>query len=194
MQREEEERDKKQMTFGIFVEWIRLRPKEAFVGYISGIMMDFDLAGLWKKKELFCMPCDCGHVVFGNTMLGECKACSASSMNDKKIVSLSPNPQILAAVSDETGGFTQGHNLLVADAAWTKLLGRSQEQFEKRLETDGSPYSFLKKEQMLMGWEQRLRYLRLTFVTGWSGTGKWSGGRMIVLDVLDDRFNRLPVE
>jgi hypothetical protein len=184
MQKDEEDAKKRQMTFASFTEWVRLRPKEAFVGYISAILVTIDLVGHWKRKGMFCMPCQCGNVVFGNSLLGECKSCSPSpsstSASQGRTVCLKPNPQILASISDETAGFTKGHNLLVADSAWEKLLGRSPATFEQKLYKNGR--GDVETERMLKHWEQRLQYLRLTFVVGW--TGNWAGGRMVIVHVL----------
>ena len=181
MEREEKELKKHQMTFQIFAEWIRLRPKEMFLGYISAILTKIDLAGLYNKGELFCMPCKCGNVVLGNGDTEMCKSCSSSYGRAGKPLSLLLNAQILAEISDDTGGLAQGHNTLVADRAWEKLLGRTPQLFEAKLTTHGR--TAIEAERLLKHWEQRLQYLRLTFMMGWSG--KWGGGRMVVLDVLD---------
>ena len=177
MEKEETEQKKKQMTFQLFVEWISLRPQDVFVGYISASLMKLDLQGLYRKAELFCAPCDCGNILFGNSRTGKC----FSPPHDGNTVTLHVNPQILAEVADETAGFTQGHNLLVGEKAWEKLFGRNAELFESKVTAHGRTNG--EAESLLRHWEQRLQYLRLTFVMGWSGS--WGGGRMVVLDVLD---------
>ena len=166
------------MTIRHFAEWISLRPKDISIGYISVILLKIDLAELYSRGEVFCMPCHCGNVIFSNSSHSVCKACPSSQ---DTTLTLSLNPQILASFSDETGGFTSLHNLLVADTAWEKLLGRSPEMLEAKLTSKGRTPT--DAEKVLRHWEQRLQYLRLTFAMGWSG--KWSCGRMVVLDVLD---------
>lgn len=176
MQKEEAEQKKKQMTFQLFGEWISLRPKDVFVGYVSAIVMKIDLASLYKKVELFCAPCACGNVVFGNVSAGRC----FSRSHEETTMALRVNPQVLAEMSDETAGFTSGHNLLVDQKAWEKLFGRSAELFDKLTAPEGTSSE---AERLLRHWEQRLLHLRLTFVMGWSGS--WGGGRIVVLDLLD---------
>ena len=177
IQKEEAAQKKKQMTFQLFAEWISLRPKDVFVGYVSAIVMRIDLAGLYKKGELFCAPCACGNVVFGNVSTGRC----FSPSHEENDMALRVNPQVLAEVSDETAGFTSGHNLLVGQKAWEKLFGRNAELFQNKLTAPEGTSS--EAERLIRHWEQRLLYLRLTFVMGWSGS--WGGGRIVVLDLLD---------
>ena len=180
MQKEEVGQMKKQMTFQLFADWISLRPRNVFVGYISAILMKLDLVDLYRRAELFCASCDCGNIVFSNSRWSACKSCAASSHIHGKRLALHLNSQALAEVADETGGFTQGHNLLVDDMVWERLLGQNAELLEARFSSHDRTSS--EAVQLLGHWEQSVQYLRLTLVVGWSGS--WGGGRMIVLDVL----------
>ena len=75
LEKQQREGTKQQMTFRHFAEWISLRPKDIFIGYVSAILMEIDLAGLYSRGELFCIPCHCGNVVFSHNRYSACKAC-----------------------------------------------------------------------------------------------------------------------
>jgi hypothetical protein len=144
--------DKKQMTFALFADQIRLRPKEAFIAYISAIVMDIQLVETWRQGEFFCNSCQCGHLVFGNTMQGVCEYCSLSckearrnaGLADKKcpighsdtsplcpapkLLGLSLNAQILAGLADETGGFSSSPVSLVSSSGHNHISSERQRE------------------------------------------------------------------
>lgn len=175
--RDASSREKRQMTFTLFADWIKLRRKEAFTGYVSAIILNLNLTTPWQKGETFCMPCPCGNVVFSNKIAARCTSCESQDT-----LALQLNPQILSSVQDETGGFSNiliEHNILVAEKAWTKLLGCSPQLLAKELHE--MPDQGDEVTEKLCRMEQRLLHARMVFVLGW--TGRSNGGRMVVLDL-----------
>lgn len=152
-----------QMTWKLLTTQIELQKSETHLMYLSGILMKVKLVELWKEERLYCMPCDCGNVVFANTLIHSCSVCVSSPVLELRL-----NPQILAWIADETAGLTEGHCLLVADRAWEALLGRAPGTVD---------------EVWLQQQEKRLRYERQTWVFMW--LGKWGGGRLVLVDVVE---------
>jgi hypothetical protein len=176
-QQAEDTRCKKQMTFALFANWIDLRPKEAFIAYIPAIIRRLRLASLYEKSELWCMPCSCGNVLFSSSSSpARCDACDS-----EEEVMLQLNPQILS-LCDETGGSgdESEHQVLVTETAWKKLLRCPPETLASS--PGGPPELERVLQQKLEEFESQLVFQRSVFVIGWSG--KWSGGRVVVLDVL----------
>ena len=131
--------------------------------YLSGILTKIRLVDTWQRQQLYCMPCECGNVVFANTLIHSCTACQAG-----KALELRPNPQIIAGIADETGSLHAEHNFLVADQVWEKLLGGSLAVVD---------------EHWLRQREEELLYHRLTWIFMW--LGRWGGGRLVLVDVVN---------
>ncbi|KAH7384318.1 hypothetical protein DE146DRAFT_622816 [Phaeosphaeria sp. MPI-PUGE-AT-0046c] len=122
-------------------EFARNNPKEKAVGYVSVILTQLDVVAPYKRSMLMCNEC-CGMAVYANKVEEVCKGC-------EKMVDLRLNPRILGPIIDETGQIASG-KLVLSDAAWEQLLGRTPAQLvSTNLET-------------LRYLEQRLMLLRVT--------------------------------
>jgi hypothetical protein len=176
-QQAEDTRCKRQMTFALLANWIDLRPKEAFIAYMPAIIRRIRLLSLYEKGELWCMPCSCGNVLFSSSSrAARCDACDS-----EEEVMLRLNPQILS-LCDETGGFgdESEHQVLVTETAWENLLGCPPETLASI--PGERPGDERKLEEKIEQLGDMLAFKRSVLVIGWSG--KWSGGRVVVLDVL----------
>ena len=131
-------------------DFARSNPGEKLVGYLSVILTGLDIVAPLKRNMLMCNEC-CGVPVFANAGTAECGRCG-------KAVSLRVNPRIvctlfspsyppsyshshthtltylptynyqkLGPIIDETGQISSG-KLILSDAAWEQLLGRTVEQ------------------------------------------------------------------
>jgi len=145
------------------------RSKETIAGYLSVIITELNIVTPFKRNMLMSNEC-CGIPIFANSTQVICKQC-------EKLVELRINPRIvshslssstsvptithssssltnsrplqLGPLLDETGQISSG-KLILSDAAWTQLLGRSPEQLvDTRLE-------------VLRYLEQRLLFLRIS--------------------------------
>ncbi|KAI4617561.1 uncharacterized protein J4E87_008197 [Alternaria ethzedia] len=117
------------------------RSKETIAGYLSVIITELNIVTPFKRNMLMSNEC-CGIPIFANSTQVVCKQC-------EKLVGLRINPRILGPLLDETGQISSG-KLILSDAAWTQLLGRSPEQLvDTRLE-------------VLRYLEQRLLFLRIS--------------------------------
>jgi hypothetical protein len=152
-----------QMTWRLLAEQIRLRESGTHLMYLSGLLAELRLVELWEAERLYSATCDCGNVVFSNTLLAACQSCA-----EEPVLELRPNAQIIGRISDETAALQQNHNLLVADHVWQELVGGFPTAIDK---------SWLQER------ERRLAYVRLTWVLMW--LGGWSGGRLVLVDVLE---------
>ena len=81
-------------------------------------------------------------------------------------VSLRINPNVVGVLVDETGAIEAG-KLIWSERAWCQLLGRTQEEL---VACEGDLISYL---------EQRMLFLRLTVLFGWSV----EVGRLCVMSV-----------
>lgn len=152
-----------QMTWKLLAEQIKLWETDTHLMYLSGLLARLRLVELWEAGRLYSATCDCGNAVVANTLLAACHLCP-----EKNILELRPNTQIIGRISDETASLHRDHNLLVADHVWEELLG-------------GFPTVITKS--WLQEREYRLAYVRLTWVFLWLGA--WSGGRLVLVDVLE---------
>ena len=105
---------------------------------------------------LFCAEC-CGVPIFANSTVAKCKQCDID-------VRLRINPRLVGLLIDETGGITSG-KLIWSDEAWCQLLGCLPEQLA---DSDAA---------MLKCLEQRLLFLRVVVLFGWSA----EVGKLVVL-------------
>ncbi|KAL9635718.1 MAG: hypothetical protein Q9164_003284 [Protoblastenia rupestris] len=96
----------------------------------------------------FTVKLCCGVPIFANAIATKCKHCE----ND---VPLRINPRLIGLLVDESGSITSG-KLVWSDEAWWQLLGRTTEELA------GSDAILLKYL------EQRLLFLRLAVMFGWS--------------------------
>ena len=175
---------KRQMTFNMLAEEVALRKNERWYAFVSAIVLRIDLCRMRDQNRLFCARCECGNVVTANRKDGvkakteKCMACTSD-------VELRLNPQILAGLADETGGFCNGetpdedHGVLLSDLPWRNLLGEGPHIYQNLLNGAAFYDTFRAKMEAV---EERLSYERKTFVICWTGT--WSGGRFVVVDVL----------
>ncbi|KAK2882487.1 hypothetical protein FQN49_000317 [Arthroderma sp. PD_2] len=69
--------------------------RSEFMGYISLVLLDINLASLYKHKSLFCAEC-CKVPMFSNCKTARCGQCEED-------VELRLNPQIIGSIVDETG-------------------------------------------------------------------------------------------
>ncbi|KAF2873590.1 hypothetical protein BDV95DRAFT_540811 [Massariosphaeria phaeospora] len=125
----------------------RTNPAEPFTGYLSVVLTQLHIVSAAKRNMLLSSSC-CGLPVFANAATAPCKQCDAP-------LALRINPRILGAVVDETGQIGCG-KLVLSDAAWLQLLGRTAEQL---VATDVNVLEYL---------EQRLLFLRVSL-----GFGVW---------------------
>ncbi|KAI4932948.1 hypothetical protein J4E85_003351 [Alternaria conjuncta] len=117
------------------------RSRETIAGYLSVIITELNIVTPFKRNMLMSNEC-CGIPIFANSTQVICKQC-------EKLVELRINPRILGPLLDETGQISSG-KLILSDAAWTQLLGRSPEQLvDTRLD-------------VLRYLEQRLLFLRIS--------------------------------
>jgi hypothetical protein len=86
--------------------------------------------------------------IYANTTTSKCRNC------DKKL-NLRLNPKVIGTLIDETGSVASG-KLLWSDKAWEDLFGRTASEL---VSDDGQVIRFL---------EQRMKYMRITVVFGWS--------------------------
>ncbi|KAG9191038.1 hypothetical protein G6011_09126 [Alternaria panax] len=115
--------------------------KETVSGYLSVIITELNIVTPFKRNMLMSNEC-CGIPIFANSIKIECKQCG-------KTVELRINPRILGALLDETGLISSG-KLILSNAAWSQLLGRTPEQL---MDTAIDVLRYL---------EQRLLFLRIT--------------------------------
>jgi hypothetical protein len=152
-----------QVTWRLLVEQVRLMEKGTHLMYLSGLLARLRLVELWRAGRLYGGTCECGGVVFANSLIAVCAVCK-----DEAGLELRLNPQIIERISDETGSLGRDHNLLVADDVWQQLFGHMPGRVTE---------SWLKER------EDRLAFVRLTWVFLWLGS--WSGGRLVLVDVLE---------
>ncbi|EZF35287.1 hypothetical protein H101_01167, partial [Trichophyton interdigitale H6] len=69
--------------------------RSEFMGYISVVLLDINLAALYKQNCLFCAEC-CNVPIFSNSNEAFCGQCELQ-------VKLRLNPQIIGSIVDETG-------------------------------------------------------------------------------------------
>ncbi|KAG9384074.1 hypothetical protein A1F94_005985 [Pyrenophora tritici-repentis] len=114
---------------------------DTIVGYLSVIITELNIVTPSKRNMLMSNEC-CGIPIFANSTSVQCRQCD-------KPVHLRVNPRILGPLLDETGQISPG-KLILSDAAWNQLLGRTPLQLA---ETDVEVLRYL---------EQRLLFLRVT--------------------------------
>ncbi|RII04925.1 hypothetical protein CUC08_Gglean011178 [Alternaria sp. MG1] len=117
------------------------RSKETIAGYLSVIVTELNIVTTFRRNMLMSNEC-CGIPIFANNIEIKCKQCG-------RMVKLRINPRILGALLDETGQISSG-KLILSDAAWSQLLGRTSEQL---LHTPIDVLRYL---------EERVLFLRIT--------------------------------
>ncbi|CAN9287576.1 unnamed protein product [Alternaria sp. RS040] len=117
------------------------RSKETIAGYLSVIVTELNIVTTFRRNMLMSNEC-CGIPIFANNIEIKCKQCG-------RVVKLRINPRILGALLDETGQISSG-KLILSDAAWSQLLGRTSEQL---LHTPIDVLRYL---------EERVLFLRIT--------------------------------
>jgi hypothetical protein len=150
-------------TFADIDEFARAAPNQHFFGYLSVVIIELNIMTLYRRNMLLCNE-HCGHPMFSNTAIANCKQCG-------KPVSLGINPRLLGPVADETGCSSTG-KMLLSETAWEELLGRNK---------DGLAGSSV---EVLKYLEQRLLFLRVTLRFAWAAEeGEGGRGRLCVWGV-----------
>jgi hypothetical protein len=187
-----------QFTLASLDSFIRASPWQTHTGYLSVILTSLNIVSLWKRGQLFSMEC-CGVPIYANARSSRCEQCGTSEVH------LRINPNLVAEMADETGAVSsgvsgpevqsaesppphtfdiikkQGSKILWTDEAWTQLLGRNPEQLAALCETV-DPAKARDNFSLLRYLEQRLMFMRVILVVGW--TGDQRGGRLAVLSVV----------
>ena len=176
---------KRQMTFKMLAEEVAMRKNKRWYAFVSAIILRVDLCKMRDSNSLFCARCECGNVARANRRDGE-KVRTEKCMACKADVDLRLNPQILAGLADETGGFCNGdkpeendHSVLLSDLAWMKLMGVEPDIYQNIFSGAAIFKGFRSKMEAM---EEKLLYTRKTFVFCWTGT--WAGGRFVIVNVL----------
>jgi hypothetical protein len=86
--------------------------------------------------------------IYANEPTSKCQTC------DKEL-NLRLNPKIIGPLVDETGNIASG-KLLWSDKAWEDLFGRTASELVSE------------RGQIISLLEQRMKYMRITMVFGWS--------------------------
>ncbi|KAL1998817.1 hypothetical protein VTN02DRAFT_5532 [Thermoascus thermophilus] len=160
---------KLKFTLADIDEFVRARPNEIYMGYMSLLITEVNLTTLYTKRRLFSAEC-CNMPLFANAVSADCGQCGRN-------VELRLNPQVIGALTDETGTIScsppppfrgpsalsnppsrlSSTPLVWSPHAWRQLLGRE-------------PAELLTAAPAHLGSIQsRLRFLRITVVFGWSG-------------------------
>jgi hypothetical protein len=175
---------------------IRASPLRTYTGYLSIVLMRLTLVSLWSRGQLFSIEC-CGMPIYSNTSTSHCEQCGTYRMD------LRINPDLVGEIADETGAVCcisrieegnardrsqatddtkkQHSKILWTDEAWTQLLGRSPKQLAGLCDT-GDPAKFQDNLVLLRYLEQRLMFMRVIILVGWTGDNQ--GGRLAVLSVV----------
>ncbi|KAL8759104.1 MAG: hypothetical protein Q9199_000986 [Rusavskia elegans] len=128
-------------------EYVRNNPSEVFMGYLSVLVLEMNIMTMQQRGRMFCTEC-CGVPLYANTTTTVCKQC-------KQSMALNINPRLVGTFIDETGAISSG-KLVFSTEAWEQLLGRSTEELAKC------------DVQLLKYLENRILFLRLTLLFGWS--------------------------
>lgn len=140
-------------------DFARANPKEKVMGYISVLITELHIATNYKRNMLLSTEC-CGIPIFANSVTERCRQCD-------RYVCLRINPRILGAVVDETGQISSG-KLVLSDAAWEQLFGRTAEQL---VGSDIETLRYL---------ENRMLFLRVTMGFGLYLGGEDEVGRLAI--------------
>ncbi|KAI4238006.1 MAG: hypothetical protein L6R40_005817 [Gallowayella cf. fulva] len=128
---------------------VRENPSEDFVGYLCVSVLEMNITTLHQRSRIFCAECyGCGVPLYANTTTTKCKHCHQE-------IILGLNPRLIGTLIDETGAIDSG-KLVLSTIAWEQLLGRTAEELAR---CDSLSLKYL---------ENRLLFLRLTLVVGWS--------------------------
>ena len=191
-----------QFTLASLDSFIRALPSQPHTGYLSVILTKLNLLSLWKTRQLFSMQCRCGKPIYANARSGHCAACDTSDIN------LRINANLVSEMTDETGAISstflpstshppnpsktthipsrqhsrQPSKILWTDEAWTQLLGQSPEQLAKLVDAGDSTQA-QHDLNVLRYLEQRLMFMRVILLVGWTGDDEL-GGRLAVLSVV----------
>jgi len=141
-------------------DFARAAPRETFTGFLSVVILEMQLVLLSRRNMLMCEVC-CGVPLFANKVAEKCARCGG-------VVVLRVNPKVLGMVVDETASVAAG-KMVLSREAWEQLLGRTAAELVGcRVET-------------LRCLEQRLLFLRVTFVFAWrADEGEEGVGRLCV--------------
>ncbi|ERF76910.1 hypothetical protein EPUS_02621 [Endocarpon pusillum Z07020] len=191
-----------QFTLASLDSFIRAFPSQPHTGYLSVILTKLNLLSLWKTQQLFSMQCRCGQAIYANARSGHCAACNTSE------IKLRINANLVSEMTDETGAISstflastshppnpsktthtssrthsrKPSKILWTDEAWTQLLGRSPEQLAKLVDTCDAAQA-QHNLSILRYLEQRLSFMRVILLVGWTGDDEL-GGRLAVLGVV----------
>ncbi|KAL2222439.1 hypothetical protein M432DRAFT_538832, partial [Thermoascus aurantiacus ATCC 26904] len=160
-------------SLGVFLT----RRTKIYMGYMSLLITEVNLVALYRRRRLFSAEC-CTMPLFANAVAAECGQCGRRA-------ELRLNPQVIGALSDETGTIACSPSapslsssrgaasfsptasptpLIWSPHAWRQLLGREP------AELLAAPTPDSNGEASLLGYiESRLRFQRITVVFGWSG-------------------------
>ncbi|KAF7511812.1 hypothetical protein GJ744_003543 [Endocarpon pusillum] len=199
-----------QFTLASLDSFIRASPSQPHTGYLSVILTKLHLLSLWKRQQLFSMQCRCGQPIYANVRSGHCAACDTSEiklrinanlvseMTDETgaisstsffLPSTSPHPPPNRSKTTQVPSMSRQHSrrpskILWTDEAWTQLLGRSPEQLAKLvLDTGDGSAQAQHNLNTLRYLEQRLMFMRVILLVGWTGDDE-PGGRLAVLGVV----------
>ena len=203
---------KLRFTFSTLEDFIKSKPNDTYMGYLSVILTSLNIIGLVSSRRLFSMSC-CNMPLYSNEMSARCEQCGNK-------ISLRLNPDITAGIADATGGIgidgtsdttrlgaTSSHTpspplsqihrpterkkrhsrLLWSDEAWTELLGRNPAEMSRLAiaaldEDEHHPLHQHQSLTLLRYLEHRLIWMRAILLIGW--TGAVGGGRLAVIKVV----------
>ena len=183
-------------TLAEFAELTRICPDKVYTGYVSVLLATMNVIGLLEKGQLFSRQCCC-MPIYSNELHAICGQC------DEKL-HLLLNPNMVEEISDETASICiradtvegpsslspsksrsnhRPHNrLLISSEAFAGLLGRTPEDLAAMVSPSLPPELFQSNFQTIGYLEDRLSWMRVTLLVGW--TGAWGGGRLAILRVL----------
>ncbi|MCJ1286437.1 hypothetical protein MMC26_005782 [Xylographa opegraphella] len=128
-------------------EFVRASPSEIYTGYLNVLVTELSITRLHQRNMLCCTEC-CGVPLYANAPTAICKQCETDTP-------LRLNPRLIGTLLDETGSLAAG-KLIWSEHAWEQLLGRTV------AELVGS------SAHALRYLEQRILFLRVTLLFGWS--------------------------
>lgn len=180
-----------------------------FTGYLALVIMRLHLAALAASRHLFCME-HCHMPIYSNALeelCGQCGSPVSLRINPAAVGGLVDETGCLIGEGSEKG------RLIWTDESWTDLFGRQPEAMaalasaafppncaptvvDANLDSAAAATAggedatrmepgYMKENQakrLLAYLEHRLTWMRIILLAGW--TGKWGGGRLVVLKVV----------
>ncbi|KAN0077904.1 hypothetical protein V8E54_006208 [Elaphomyces granulatus] len=168
---------KLKFTLADIDEFVRSQPNEVYLGYMSVLITEVNIVTLYRRRRLFSMEC-CNMPLFANALAVDCGQCG-------KQVELRLNPNIIGALTDETGTIScsppfhadckarqdairlreskprPSTPLIWSPEAWCQLLGRGPEELLGMVNSNSS---------FLMQLQSSLQFMRITVIFGWSAS------------------------